>query len=151
MSRYEYKVVPAPVKAPRKAAGAKTSEDRFAHGLEALINKLAADGWQYQRAEMLPQEERSGLTGSATTYRNVLIFCRPSPLDTYRAEVMDVDTPQETPMAAVSTEAQRQRLGPARGPAGGRGPVLTARKGEAVEDEAEDLAQSDTDHTKPAS
>ncbi|UWQ97170.1 DUF4177 domain-containing protein [Rhodobacteraceae bacterium M385] len=72
--RTEYKIVPAPEKA-RKQRGLKGAA-LFAHSVEALMNELAADGWQYLRADTLPQEERSGLTNKTTTYRNLLVFQR---------------------------------------------------------------------------
>ncbi|WP_424985998.1 DUF4177 domain-containing protein [Microbulbifer sp. S227A] len=75
MPRYEYKVVPAPQKG-QKSKGVKTPEGRFALSIEAVLNEMAASGWEYLRAELLPSEERSGLTGSATNWRNVLIFRR---------------------------------------------------------------------------
>ncbi|MDP5217800.1 DUF4177 domain-containing protein [Ruegeria sp. 2205SS24-7] len=75
MARYEYKVVPAPAKGT-KAKGIKTPEGRFALSVEELLNLQAAEGWEYQRAELLPSEEKSGLTGSTTNWRNVLIFRR---------------------------------------------------------------------------
>ncbi|MEY8801000.1 DUF4177 domain-containing protein [Leisingera sp. XS_AS12] len=76
MQAFEYKVVPAPAKGT-KAKGIKTPEARFAHTIELLMNELAAEGWEYQRAELLPSEERAGLTGSTTNWRNVLVFRRP--------------------------------------------------------------------------
>ncbi|MEX0279412.1 MAG: DUF4177 domain-containing protein [Ruegeria sp.] len=75
MPRYEYKVVPAPQKGT-KAKGVKTPEGRFANSVEQLLNKMGHDGWEYQRAELLPSEERTGLTGSAVNWRNVLVFRR---------------------------------------------------------------------------
>ena len=78
MQEFEYKVVPAPHKGT-KAKGVKTPEDRFAHSIENLLNQMAAEGWEYERAELLPSEERSGLTGSTTNWRNILIFRRPVP------------------------------------------------------------------------
>ncbi len=75
MQRYEYKVVPAPQKGT-KAKGVKTPEGRFAISVEQLLNQMGQEGWEYQRAELLPSEERSGLTGSTTNWRNVLIFRR---------------------------------------------------------------------------
>ncbi|MEX5599656.1 DUF4177 domain-containing protein [Pseudophaeobacter sp. C1-32P7] len=75
MQPYEYKVVPAPHKGT-KAKGVKTPEDRFAHSVEITLNQMAAEGWEYQRAELLPSDERSGLTGSTTNWRNVMIFRR---------------------------------------------------------------------------
>ncbi|WP_421703986.1 DUF4177 domain-containing protein [Aliiroseovarius sp.] len=72
---YEYKVVPAPVKGV-KAKGVKGAEAQFAHALSELMNSLAADGWEYQRADTLPSEVRSGLTGKTTVFRNMLVFRR---------------------------------------------------------------------------
>jgi hypothetical protein len=50
---------------------------RFAHAVETAINLLAAEGWEYLRADLLPCDERSGLTGSTTHWRNLLVFRRP--------------------------------------------------------------------------
>lgn len=75
MSFYTYKVVPAPSKAP-KLPGVKAPEARFALGLEGAINDMASQGWEYLRADILPSEERQGLTSTHTVYRSVLIFRR---------------------------------------------------------------------------
>jgi len=75
MPRYEYKVIPAPQKGA-KAKGVKTPEGRFATSIEQVLNEMGQQGWEYQRAELLPSEERSGLTGSTTNWRNVLVFRR---------------------------------------------------------------------------
>lgn len=75
MNRYEYKVIPAPAKG-RKGPGVKGPEARFAHGLETAINAAAAEGWEYLRADILPSEERQGLTSTHTVYRSVLVFRR---------------------------------------------------------------------------
>lgn len=72
---FEYKVVPAPAKGT-KAKGVKTPQGRFAVTIEQVLNDMAADGWEFQRAELLPSEERVGLTGSATHWRNLLVFRR---------------------------------------------------------------------------
>jgi hypothetical protein len=40
------------------------------------MNQLAAEGWEYQRAETLPSVERQGLTSTTTEWRNVLVFRR---------------------------------------------------------------------------
>ena len=72
---YEYKVVPAPVRGV-KAKGVKTPEERFAHALEAAMNELAADGWEYLRADTLPCEQRDGLMSKTTVFQNLLIFRR---------------------------------------------------------------------------
>lgn len=72
---YEYKVVPAPVRGI-KAKGLKTPEDRFANALETAINELAADGWEYLRADTLPSEQREGIMGKTTVFQNMLVFRR---------------------------------------------------------------------------
>ncbi|SFC05907.1 DUF4177 domain-containing protein [Tropicimonas isoalkanivorans] len=77
MAVYEYKVVPAPSKG-QKGKGAKGAPERFALALETLMNDLAVDGWEYFRADTLPCEERSGLTGSTTVFQNMLVFRRAS-------------------------------------------------------------------------
>ncbi len=79
MTRYEYKVVPAPRRG-EKARGARSTEDRFALALATLMNGLGRDGWEYLRADTLPVEERHGLTGRlSTSYQNMLIFRRVLP------------------------------------------------------------------------
>jgi len=75
MKRYEYQVVPAPKKG-EKAKGAKTTADRFAVALTALMNKMGMDGWDYIRADTLPCDERVGLTGTKTQFQNMLVFRR---------------------------------------------------------------------------
>lgn len=96
MHAFEYKVVPAPHKGT-KAKGIKTPENRFANSIEILLNEMAAEGWEYQRAELLPSEERSGLTGSTTNWRNVLIFRRAlatSDLSSEKATDLTAHAPQ---------------------------------------------------------
>ena len=44
--------------------------------LTQLMNDLAREGWEYLRADTLPCEERSGLTGKSTTFQNLLVFRR---------------------------------------------------------------------------
>lgn len=75
MHQFEYKVVPAPDRG-EKAKGARTPSDRFAQALTTVLNAMARDGWDYVRAEMLPSEERSGLTRRTTVYHNMLVFRR---------------------------------------------------------------------------
>ncbi len=77
MQRIEYKVVPAPARG-EKIKGVKATGDRFANTIETTLNEYAADGWSFLRAEILPCEERSGLTGRITSYQNLLVFQRPT-------------------------------------------------------------------------
>lgn len=71
--RYEYTAIPAPTRG-EKDKDAKTPTERYALTLATELNRMAADGWEYVRADILPSEERSGLTGRTTTYHNLLIF-----------------------------------------------------------------------------
>lgn len=101
MTVYEYKVVPAPTRG-RKAAGVKTPEARFALGFEEVLNEMGRDGWEYLRADILPSEERQGLTSSHTVYRSVLVFRREiatseQVVEGLRAEAARAVTPPVTP------------------------------------------------------
>lgn len=78
MTRYEYKVIPAPQKG-EKARGARSTADRFALALAGAMNRLGQDGWEYLRADTLPCEERVGLTGKATHFQHMLVFRRGLP------------------------------------------------------------------------
>lgn len=112
MTRYEYKVVPAPLKG-LKARGVRSAEGRFANALEEAMNTMGSDGWEYQRAETLPSVERSGLTGSTTTYRNMLVFrrVRPGDVSVFKPVVLepvsaleDADTNSNDPEHASAPE-----------------------------------------------
>ncbi len=96
MPRYEYKVVPAPAKG-LKGKGVRGAEARFSHALQELMNGLSGYGWEYQRAETLPSVERSGLTGSTTEWRNVLVFRRPREGDAaaFQPELLSAPTVDE--------------------------------------------------------
>lgn len=98
---YEYKVIPAPARGT-KAKGVKTPEARFALSVESLLNVMGADGWEYQRAELLPSEERTGLTGSVTQWRNVLVFRRA--LAEGAAAPVTAEGTQPEPVAAPEPE-----------------------------------------------
>lgn len=76
MSQFEYTVLPAPTRG-EKAREAKTPGSRYAMALTAELNRMAREGWEYVRADVLPSEERSGLTGRSTVYHNLLVFRRP--------------------------------------------------------------------------
>lgn len=77
---YEYKVLPAPSKG-RKARGLKGPQARFANAVEQEINALATEGWEYQRTDILPSEERQGLTSTKTVYRSLMVFRRDAHLN----------------------------------------------------------------------
>jgi hypothetical protein len=124
MPRYEYRVVPAPVRG-EKARGLKTTGDRFAQALTTLLNEMARDGWDYLKAEVLPCEERKGLTGRTFIDQHVLVFRRPAP-ESIMAAGFAPETegplrlgprldPGEPPRLRPSEPGAAPRLGPARG------------------------------------
>lgn len=114
MTRYEYKVVPAPRRG-EKSREAKTTEDRFALALTSLMNAMGRDGWDYLRADTLPCDERAGFTGTRTTVQNVLVFRRA--LDRTDTAAMPV------PVTAADTAAV-PRLGPATDAPAGPAPTI---------------------------
>lgn len=120
MQRFEYKVVPAPRRG-EKARGVKTSEERFALALSTLMNTLGREGWDYVRADTLPLDERSGLTGTKTSFQNLLVFRR------VLEEAAEAPAPSPrlvaTEPVAAPVTASGPRLGPAETPAG-PAPVL---------------------------
>lgn len=118
MPRYEFKVIPAPRRG-EKTRDAKTTEDRFALALTALMNRMGADGWDYIRADTLPVDERSGLTGIKTTVQNMLVF---------RRELAEgSNSPLLAPIATPVT-APAPRLGPATEAPLGPAPALKLDK-----------------------
>jgi hypothetical protein len=124
MPQYEYKVIPAPRRG-EKSREARTTEDRFALALTSLMNQLGREGWDYVRADVLPCDERSGLTGTKTTYQTMMVFRRaldPAPVAEGTA-APNAFTLLKTP-AAVETP----KLGPAiaapEGPAPTLGPAV---------------------------
>ena len=108
MRKFEYKAVPAPNNGT-KAKGVKTTQDRFALSLSHALNEMAADGWEYVRAETLPCQERKGLTGSQTVYQNILIFRRLEtaalPLDRVTTRPLGPIVAPEEPEPAPEPEA----------------------------------------------
>lgn len=114
MQRYEYKVIPAPRRGT-KSREAKSTEDRFALTLATVMNDLGRDGWEYQRAETLPCDERSGFTGVKTTEQIMLVFRR----------VMSDASPASAPLLTTAPAmAPTPRLGPAVEPVAGPAPAI---------------------------
>ena len=105
--QFEYKVVPAPTRG-KKIRGVKSSADRFATTLTDLMNEMAAEGWEYLRADTLPAEERAGLTGKSTVFQNVLVFRREAAEAAAAAE----DSVQ-APLASPRAEFERVEAAPA--------------------------------------
>ena len=138
MQHFEYKVIPAPARG-EKERGLKTGADRFAHTLSVVMNDMAVKGWEYQRAETLPAEERSGLTGKSTVYHNLLVFRRALTLEPAQglgAHLSDHDpaanveaAPKPAPLSADPAEAGKpvERRLKAEAPEG-RAPSLRASR-----------------------
>src|SRR5690606_32927772 len=113
MQRFEYKVVPAPRRG-EKARGVKTTKERFALALSTVMNEMGAAGWDYVRADSLPCDERSGLTGTKTSFQNMLVFRREIPAEasrapgfSRRAAAAPVQSPLQVPVeATVQTPVQ---------------------------------------------
>lgn len=120
MQRFEFKVIPAP-KRGEKARGVKTTEERFALALTSLMNQLGAEGWDYVRADALPCEERVGLTGTKTTFQNMLVFRR-------AIGVQQVEAPATARLLLQEPVAAPPRLGPADAPTPGNAPALGPAK-----------------------
>jgi len=120
MQRFEYRVIPAPRRG-EKAKGVKSTEDRFALALTNLMNEMGREGWDYVRADALPCDERVGLTGTKTTYQNMLVFRRaiietpPEPVRALLAAPRaDSPSPALKLGAAASPAGPAPSLGPAR-------------------------------------
>lgn len=76
MQSHEYRILPAPRRAPR-VRGARTAEQRFARALEEIINAQAREGWEYLRTDTLPCEQRQGwFSGRVTVNQTLLVFRR---------------------------------------------------------------------------
>lgn len=133
MPSFEYKVVPAPKKG-LKAKGVKSIEDRFANAMASVMNELAAEGWEYQRSDTLPCEERSGFRGRSTTFQNILVFRRAIPAHPEQSEPVSTEptaAAQAAPIAAApattppraptplgqATPPEAKRAAPSLGPA----------------------------------
>ena len=108
MTTYEYKVVPSPTRG-RKAKGVRGPEARFANAVEHHMNDLAAEGWEFLRAETLPSDERGTLGGVTTTFRTVMVFRRPRPDDPSEFEPRLIETPVPAELPApADTESPEE-------------------------------------------
>lgn len=100
MANFEYKVVPAPAQGKR-GKGAKGLDGRFANAMALAINKEAADGWEYMRAESLPSIDRTGITRKRIeAFRNVLVFRKLVEVEVEAEE--KVETKEDAPKATAA-------------------------------------------------
>ncbi len=96
MPRYEYLTVPAPRKG-EKAKGVKTPEARIAQAMQSLLNEKGAAGWEYLRADLIPMDERAGITSKVVNYHTLLVFRR------------QLDGPITLPEDSLPVEAEAPR------------------------------------------
>ena len=122
MPKFEYQVVPAPRKGKsvRKIRG---NDAKFANTISELMNEMAADGWEYQRAETLPCEERQGLTGKTVKYPSMLVFRREIATEAVEASVAAPAAAPVTPTPVTAEPAGETRPEP----------TLTRKEGPASE------------------
>lgn len=109
MTKYEYKVVPAPRQA-EKLRDTKGLEARFAATLASLMNFHGAQGWDYVRSETMEAEDRRMLGKNRSEEVTVLIFRR-------EAEDADATAPAPKPALGPATEprvSEAPGIGPAR-------------------------------------
>lgn len=72
---YEFQVIAAPRKGER-VPGLRTDADRMANTLTHLLNEMALDGWDYVRADTLPNLDSADLSGTAPPTMTLLVFRR---------------------------------------------------------------------------
>lgn len=104
MTSFEYKVVPAPQRG-QKSRGVKGTEARFALALERVMNEMAEGGWEYQRTDTLPVEERQGLNGTTTSYKTMLIFRRARPESVAAFQPRQIESPAPAPALPPAASA----------------------------------------------
>jgi hypothetical protein len=80
--------------------------------LTNLMNEMGRDGWDYVRADTLPVDERVGLTGTKTTYQNMLVFRRPLTEVVGTSEVMPAFSSRLVAIEPAPA-ANAPKLGPA--------------------------------------
>lgn len=111
MQHFEYTVIPAPSRG-EKVRGARTGAERFSYALLTEMNRMAANGWEYVRAETLPCEERSGLTSRTTVFHNVLVFRRAVPVAQAQHPIVATHEPPSRPAARPAPAAARDDAPP---------------------------------------
>lgn len=112
---YEYRVVPAPKKG-EKAKGIKTPDARMALAMQNTLNTMASEGWDYVRADMMPLEERSGITSKSISYQTVLVFRRAIEASEGDVATADFGAFPEDPEEIAQAEADAQERHAPRAP-----------------------------------
>jgi hypothetical protein len=134
MQSHEYRVLPAPRRGP-KVKGVRRAEDRFAHAIEAEMNRMAAEGWEFVRSDTLPSERKKGwFSRPVTVPETVLVFRRPHGAQaTPRANAAAMPPPvalgAPAPSLGPAAHAPPQASAPPPAPAASRfTPALGARR-----------------------
>ena len=123
---HEYRTIPAPRRGLR-ARGVRDPEARFALAVEAEMNRMAADGWEYVRSDTLPSDERQGLFGGrATVFRTLLVFrrARPERTGAERPRAEGAEAPRVPPLAAPAPVPPLVPVAPVAAPLVAAPPVL---------------------------
>ncbi len=111
MPLYEYKVIPAPKKGER-ARGVRSAEARFARTLQAVMNELADEGWEYQRSDTLPCEQRKGMIGRTTVEQTMLIFRRAVEVEAELGDMTENEADQPQPDGEAGHDRPEPRIEP---------------------------------------
>jgi hypothetical protein len=132
----EYKVVPAPNRAP-KLRGIKSPADRFAKGLAGILNEHAAHGWEFVRSETFTVEEARGWFGKIVSVtRTVLVLRREVPPATTVAQPVE-PFGRSRPLVPIDEAPERRPEGvAARAAPGSERPEPIFRPGAMMRSEA---------------
>ncbi|WP_179381174.1 DUF4177 domain-containing protein [Jannaschia marina] len=87
---YEYDVVPAPTK-PMRVPGITKENERVAYELGELFNDMAVEGWEYVRADRIPIDNVTGISGNLPTTHTMLVFRRPLALPPAQGQPLVLD------------------------------------------------------------
>lgn len=109
MSAYEYRVIPAPRRG-EKAKGIKTPEARMAQAMETRLNAFGEEGWEYVRSDVVPMEERAGLTSKSVSYHTVLVFRREADFGMFTEETKGFGTFAQDDADALAAAEEAEAL-----------------------------------------
>ena len=111
MPLYEYKVIPAPRKGER-ARGVRSAEARLARTLQAVMNEQADEGWEYQRSDTMPCEQRKGMVGRTMVDQTMLIFRRTVEVEAELGDMTESEADQPQPDGEGSHDRPEPRIEP---------------------------------------
>ncbi len=106
MRRYEYKVVPVPAKC-MSSKGLAPEYDPASQTVEAVLNDLGLQGWEYVRTDRMTLQ-RPGILGRGEVTREMMVFCRPPVAQAYRAPMSEA-APAD-PVALLPDRATAEKI-----------------------------------------